>query len=229
MGATLQQFLARVATRQRVVLIGGLAVIAHGYSRPTKDGDAWLDPLGSPESWARRVRETLREFPETRLWSLAERRALEADELASTAEIDGVFRVHGLNGDLDLFYRPNGLQCADFEAVWQRGAPWAEEVRVMDALDLLLTKESTGRDQDQKDVFHLEGIVRRGFGERLLAATPAEARAIFDRYIDHVVAEQALKNPDPAVRALAREVLEELAAQGDPFARDLLEKLARES
>ena len=40
MAATLQQFLARAATRQRVVEIGGLAVIAPGLSRPTKDGNA---------------------------------------------------------------------------------------------------------------------------------------------------------------------------------------------
>lgn len=75
MAESLQRFLGRVATRQRVVVLGGLAVIAHGLSRPTKDGDAWVDPLDSPEAWARRVKETLGESPDTTLWSLAEHRA----------------------------------------------------------------------------------------------------------------------------------------------------------
>jgi hypothetical protein len=123
---------------------------------------------------------------------------------------------------LDLFYRPNGLACAEFDEVWKRAARWADEVRVMEPLDLLLTKENTGREQDQQDIFHLEGIIRRNLGDRLATATAAEAREIFDRYIDHVVAGRALANPDPAVQLMAREVLEELAGQGDPFSRDLL-------
>ncbi len=222
MAATLQQFLARVATRQRVVVIGGLAVIAHGYSRPTKDGDAWLDPLDSAAEWTARLRETLADFPESELWSLAERRIAQRDDLEEIATIDGVVRVTGLVTDLDLFYRPNGLERADFDAVWERASVWAEEVRVVDPLDLIVTKDGTGRDQDQLDISFLEAKLRNDLGSRLKTATPAEAEAIFARYADHVVAAKALENLDPAVQALARKILEEFAAQGDPFARDAL-------
>ena len=216
MAASLQQFLARVACRQRAVVIGGLAVIAHGLSRPTKDGDAWLDPLDSPGAWATRLRETLGEFPETGLWSLAERCIAQTENLEEIATIDGVVCVTGLVADLDLFYRPNGLECADFDAVW------ADEVRVVDPLDLIVTKDGTGRDQDQLDIAFLEAKLRADLGGRLKTATLPEAEAIFARYTDHFVAAKALENPDPAVQALAREILEDLAAQGDPFSRDVL-------
>ena len=223
MAATLQQFLARAATRQRVVVIGGLAVIAHGLSRPTKDGDAWLDPLESAAAWTVRLRETLAEFPGTTLWSLAERRVAQPEELEEIATLDGVVRVCGLNTDLDIFYKPNGLDCAEFSAVWERALPWAEAVRVMEPVDLILTKEGTGRQRDRTDISHLEGRLHTELGGRLSTATRAEAEAIFARFVDHAVAARALENPDPAVQALAREILTELAAQGDPFARDALE------
>lgn len=66
------------------------------------------------------------------------------EELKEIATIDGVIRISGLIADLDLFYRPNGLECADFDAVWQRASAWAEEVRVVDPLDLIVTKDGTG-------------------------------------------------------------------------------------
>jgi hypothetical protein len=225
MAATFQQFLARVATRQRVVLIGGLAVIAHGYSRPTKDGDAWLDPLDSPEAWAAALRATLAEFDGLSLWSLAERRTLDPIELSEAVAIDGVIRVAGLSADLDLFRKPNLLACEDFDPVWSRAAIWADEVRLIDAIDLILTKENTGREQDHQDIRFLEDCVRREFRARLAGATLAEARALFARYTDHVVCEAALTNPDPAVQALGREILRELAGQGDWFSREILARL----
>lgn len=225
MAATFQQFLARATTRQRVVLLGGLAVIAHGYSRPKKSGDAWLEPLASAEAWSSAVRATLAEFDGLRLWSLAERRYLEQDELTEAIAIDGVVRVSGLNADLDLFRKPNVLECEDFDAVWQHAQTWADEVRVMDAVDLILTKENTGRNQDTEDIRFLEGKIHTNFGARLAVGSLEEARALFARYTDHVVCEHALRNPDPAVQALAREVLEELVAQGDWFSHDVLARL----
>ena len=40
--------------------------------------------------------------------------------------------------------------------------------------------------------------------------------------IDHVAAMRALKNPNPDVQSLARSILRELAAEGDPFASKAL-------
>ena len=225
MAATLQQFLARVATRQRVVVLGGLAVIAHGYSRPTKDGDAWLEPLASPEAWAEDLEKVLGEFPDVTLWSLAERRTLAPTEIAATITQDGVLRVSGLAADLDLFRKPNGLECEQFETVWQHATAWADEVRVMDPIDLILTKDATGREQDAQDVFYLELKIRSDLGARLAVATPEEAEAIFARYVDHAICERALANPHAAVRERAKALLAELAESGDWFARDILAQL----
>lgn len=222
MAATLQQFLGRVATRQRAVLLGGLAVIAHGLSRRTKDGDAWLDPLGSPEEWANTLRATLAEFEGLRFWSLAERRSFAPDELAEQIATDGVVRLTGLVADLDLFRKPNGLELEDFDAVWRQAEPWADGVRVMDPVHLILSKADTGRAQDVQDVFFLELKIRADLGARLTVATLEEARGILARYRDYAVCESALANPDPAVRTLAREGLEEMAAQGDWYSRDVL-------
>jgi hypothetical protein len=224
MAATLQQFLAHAATRQRVVVLGGLAVIAHGLSRPTKDGDAWLEPLGSPDEWAEALRATLHAFEGVTLWSLGERRSLREHEIVETIRLDGVLRVQGLSADLDLFRKPNVLELEDFDAVWEQATCWTDEVRVMDPIDLILTKQGTGRDQDAQDVIFLELRVRRDLGARLAVATPEEADAIFARYVDHVVCERALANPHPAVRAQARALLTELAESGDWFARDVLAK-----
>jgi hypothetical protein len=43
MAITAQQFIDRLTENHRVVLIGGLAVIGHGYNRPTRDVDIWLE------------------------------------------------------------------------------------------------------------------------------------------------------------------------------------------
>jgi hypothetical protein len=45
MEKTVEQFIEQLAIRARVLMIGGLAVIAHGLSRATKDADIWLEPL----------------------------------------------------------------------------------------------------------------------------------------------------------------------------------------
>ena len=52
MGAKANDFITRLASTHRVVTIGGLAVIAHGRNRPTKDADVWLEPFSSPHEWA---------------------------------------------------------------------------------------------------------------------------------------------------------------------------------
>jgi hypothetical protein len=41
-------FIRQLTRQHRVVVLGGLAVIAHGLSRSTYDGDVWLDPMTKP-------------------------------------------------------------------------------------------------------------------------------------------------------------------------------------
>lgn len=38
-----EDIVARLAAEKRVVVMGALAVIAHGLLRATKDADVWLD------------------------------------------------------------------------------------------------------------------------------------------------------------------------------------------
>lgn len=42
-------FVRRLTQSHRVVVLGVLAVIAHGLSRSTYDGDIWLEPMASVE------------------------------------------------------------------------------------------------------------------------------------------------------------------------------------
>ncbi len=42
MGTTTGEFITALAADHRVLVIGGLAVIAHGFNRPTQDADVWL-------------------------------------------------------------------------------------------------------------------------------------------------------------------------------------------
>jgi hypothetical protein len=92
----------------------------------------------------------------------------------------------------------------------------------MNELHLIVTKAETGRTQDQNDILFLEAKVRRDMSAALLTATPDQANALFDRYIDHAVLTAALTNPHETVRARALTLLQDLAASGDPFARDAI-------
>ena len=224
MGAPkLDAFLHALTGERRVLLLGGLAIIAHGLSRATKDADIWLEPMESAGAWADLLFATTAHFPETRIarppgWAVMESR----EEVAIAADETGMVRVLGLECPLDIFRRPNEFEEAAFDDVWNRAAEKEDGVRLPDAADLLASKHDTGRDRDAEDIHFLEAKLRRISGDALLTASRAEAEAIFARYVDHAVAARALENPDLAVQALARELLGELAAQGDPFARDAL-------
>lgn len=224
MGAPkLDAFLHALTGERRVLLLGGLAIIAHGLSRATKDADIWLEPMESAGAWADLLFAATAHFPETRIarppgWAVMESR----EEVAIAADETGMVRVLGLECPLDIFRRPNEFEEAAFDDVWNRAAEKEDGVRLPDAADLLVSKHDTGRDRDAEDIHFLEAKLRRISGDALLTASRAEAEAIFARYVDHAVAARALENPDLAVQALARELLGELAAQGDPFARDAL-------
>lgn len=75
-------FTRELASRHRVILLGGMAIIAHGFSRPTKDSDIWLEPFGSAAEWTEKCLAVMTKFPGSFVWSLAERRRLETfDEI----------------------------------------------------------------------------------------------------------------------------------------------------
>ena len=223
---TAPPFVRSLAAEYRVLLLGGLAVIHHGLSRLTKDADVWLDPLDSPKAWSDVLLGLLPGFPESYLWDLSRRTRIPPDELAEVIEAVGVIRVGGLESDLDVFRRPNNLQLTDFDQAWSDSVPIGEEpFRVMDDVDLIVTKENTLREGDRHDITFLEGRIRGRLAPLLAQCPPEQARAVFARYADHVTCEAALKNPHPEVRAIAIETLREFAAAQNPFAREILQSL----
>lgn len=222
MEARFEDFVDHLAQQRRVIVLDGLAVISHGLSRPTKDADIWLEPLATPSEWATHLRQTLAAFPTSFAYCLTERRNIRPDEIDSIIESDRVLRIKGLTPDLDIFRIPNNIEQDQFDEIWNECQPTDSSVRVMNDLHLIVTKAETGRTQDQNDILFLEAKVRRDMSAALLTATPDQANALFDRYIDHAVLTAALTNPHETVRARALTLLQDLAASGDPFARDAI-------
>lgn len=221
--ARLDRFMRRLAAERRVVLLGGLAVIAHGYSRSTHDADVWLEPMSSPAEWAGFVDGIAAWEPGLRLVRLPYWQAVaDVAELAAVADEIGMVRLLGLECPLDLFRRPNELEENAFEQVWAGSSRSEDGTFLPHPVDVLLSKDDSGRGKDFGDQRFLEEKIRAEWSAKLIGATTAEAEALLARYADHAVCAAALQNPDPAVQALARGLLEEMAAQGDWFSRDVL-------
>jgi hypothetical protein len=144
-------FIRELAARHRVILLGGMAVIAHGFSRQTKDFNIWLEPLGSVQEWAAMLLATVHIFPEAKLWSLAQRRELADAELAAEAEDFGVVRINGFALPVDVFRKPNEMKPEDFERVWAATRRMDDKVALPNEIDLYVTKANTDREHDWQD------------------------------------------------------------------------------
>lgn len=218
----LSAFLGQLCNHHRVIVLGGLGVIGHGLSRSTKDADIWLDPLASPQLWADALLDAVSKFTGLTIHGLPAWYLVSPEDLPTVIDEVGVVRINGLSCPLDIFRRPNNMEESDFETAFRYSTPDEDGTFLMSALDLIVTKEETGRDRDRSDILFLEAKVRRDMSAALLTATPEQADALFDRYIDHAVLIAALSNPHDTVRARAHSLLQDLAASGDPFARDAL-------
>lgn len=107
----------------------------------------------------------------------------------------------------------------------QGAIPLDDGTRIPDAIDLLVTKQSTGRDKDLMDIAFLEAKAEREYLEKLPTASAAQAVEMLERFLTPKLAEVALRHPEQSVRDLALRFLQEQAEDGDPFARDILESL----
>lgn len=215
-------FIRRLASMHRVMLLGGMAVIAHGRSRHTKDFDIWLDPAGSVSEWTQNLTRVLEEFPASYVWSLAEKRRLELGEIAADVEDFGVIRVGGLELPVDVFRKPNELETTDFDPVWSRATVREDGVALPQELDLYVTKMNTGREHDGDDAGFLIGLVKKRFAGRLPICDMTEAKDLLDRFLDPEVLGFAQTNPNADVRQYVVSLLREFEAEGDPFSRDIL-------
>lgn len=126
----------------RYLLIGGYAVGVHGYSRPTRDIDLWIEI--APEN-AGRVSQALVDFafppgdvpPETFL------------------EAHRVFRFGRDPWRVELMTSPSGI---DFELCWRDRAIWHVddlEIPVIDLKHLRQNKQASGRLKDLADLAEL--------------------------------------------------------------------------
>lgn len=212
-----------LAANYRVVTLGGVAVITHGLSRNTHDLDVWLDPMDSPDLWSSAVQSALAESPGLTVTDIGSFSAVEKADFSGIIEHDGVVRISGLDRPLDIFRRPNEMEVSGFEEVWNRATPLEDGTRLPDVVDLLITKQDTGRAKDTYDIQFLEGKAEEMYLARLPQARPDEALEMLSRFLNPKVADAAARHPDPKVRETGLNFLRELAAEGDPFARDLLE------
>jgi len=218
------QIIESLAAEHRVLVLGGMAVIAHGLSRTTDDADIWLEPMHSISAWCDVVRDALGDFQEVYFFDVSQHRKISPAGLPHTIDTAGMVRVGGLDRYLDIFYQPNQLDVEDFDTAWNFATLGLGKARVMDESFLMATKTDTARPSDQDDVSFLEKKLRKEISSRLATCTPSEATLLFSRYLDHATCEAALTNPEPAVRELGLSGLRELAAGGNPFAIEALKK-----
>ena len=214
-----------LAARHRVVMLGGLAVISHGHARPTFDADIWLDPNLSPSAWADAAWSLTVHNPGLRFVSIGSLLEISRNQLADVILRDGVVRMMGANQPLDIFRDPNEIDMTSFDEVWSRAQALDDGTRLPDAVDLLLSKQDTGRDKDLQDIAFLEAKIEREYLEKLPHARENEAIQMLNRFLTPKVAEAALSHPSSSVRDLGMRFLHELADEGNPFAAEILRKL----
>ena len=227
MGITADRFIEILAVRHRVLLLGGLAIIAHGLDRMTKDVDIWLDPMADESVWSEALINALGKAPRARPYDLALKQVITVSGMPQVLAACGVIRIIGLDRPVDVFRKPNNLETVDFEEVWRHASISLGNIRVMDEIDMLLTKEGTQRVQDIADTSFLENKVHMCYERVLPCCSYDDAEKMFARYADAQVCEFALRNPDKRVRALAMKMLDYLAKDGNPYACEIFERYTK--
>lgn len=212
---TSEGLIQRLASKRRVLALGGLAVISHGLGRNTHDADIWVEPMCSPEAWTSFVGPLVYSTPSAQPVAISVWEPIPEKDLEAVISRDGVFRVNGLDRPIDIFRNPNELPIEEFESAWMRAKPLRDGTRLPDEIDLLMTKQLTARDKDVMDIAFLENKAERRYLAELPATTEDRAVEMLERFLTPKIAETAL----------AMSYLRELAADGDPFAADILKNL----
>ncbi len=217
------RFLSQVTASKRVVILGGLAVIAHGLSRSTDVADIWLEPMSDSKEWCRYLETLCDAFGDLTIHRLPGWTPVSGNELTDAIEETGILRIMGLDLPLDIFRTPNEFEADQFDEVFERGTTHRDGTTLPHPIDLIVTKSNTNRDKDHIDVAHLESLTRAEYLSKLPTATFEEASFMLERYAEWRVLESALTNPSPEVQELAIRMLREFAEAGDPFSKDILE------
>jgi hypothetical protein len=222
MVATAQEFINTLSERHKVIVIGGLAVIAHGLNRPTKDADIWLEPMDSASRWTAAIEEACQRFSGLTIHTLPGWRAVSGRAITEAAEEIGMVRIMGLDCPVDIFREPNEFAASSFEDVLSRCTLNSDSTWLPDPIDLAISKDLTNRDKDAHDILFLEAKARKRWLEILPTATREEAESLFARFVDWQTCQAAMRNPEQAVRELAIGYLREFAREGDPFSQAIL-------
>ena len=227
---TAPEALAFLARERRTVLLGGAAVILHGMNRSTKDFDIWMDPHPDADAWAAPIAHLLEQDPSLCLLRIAPLPQLwnpvTVEKLSGVASEDRLIRIAGTNRPIDVFYIPNELEAADFEGVWQRGKALEHGIRLMEEIDLIVTKQLTNRPNDRTDIRFLQDKIEAAYRDRLRTCSAEEAQEMLARFATPEIAAFAVKEASDAdVRSLGWKLLDEMRQAGDPFAEDLIREI----
>lgn len=222
MGTSTDQFLSQITSSKRVVVLGGLAVIAHGLSRSTDDADIWLEPMSDAKEWCRFLEMQCATFGGLTIHRPPSWLQVSGEQLPDAIDETSFLRIAGLDCPLDVFRRPNEFEISQFNEVFDRGTKHRDGTTLPHPVDLIVTKSFTNRDKDFADVAHLESVTRADYFSKLPTATLEEAEFMLGRYADWQVLQSALSNPSAEVKELAISMLKEFAEAGDPFSKDIL-------
>lgn len=141
-----QDFIAALNNcKVEYILVGGYAVILHGYNRTTGDMDIWVNPTSENYS---RLEAAFSSFG----MSVFD---MTADKFLSAAQYD-VFTFGRPPVSIDILTQVSGIT---FDAVFPR-AEWfiisdSLSVRALRLSDLLDAKKAAGRTKDLDDLDHL--------------------------------------------------------------------------
>ena len=137
------------------VVIGGVAVIAHGYERNTKDLDICYSPDGANLEALGGVLVDLG----ARLRGIEEEIPFVPD--ARTLRRTQILTLDTRDGGLDLLVDPDGAPGYNaLKAHAERINFDGHEIHIASIADLLAMKRAAGRPQDQADIEALDAIRR---------------------------------------------------------------------
>lgn len=198
-----EKLVRKLCEKNRVILLGGMAMLAHGFARFTRDVDIWLDPTGGLEFWARALASAVEPFRRAKFLNARTKEEVPASEIQGLVETEEMIRITGLDMDVDVFFRPNNLKSEDFNLIWERSVEKEKGLKIPDEIDLGLTKLGTGRIQDRIDIEWLDAKIIPVLSNKLESCSLNEAEVVFSRITSIPLLNSAMKNPNPLVRSLA--------------------------
>lgn len=224
-----RHFIRDLAAQRRVLVLGGLALTLHGSTRTTQDVDLWLEPLDSVSLWADAVKNVILSadgVSAARGTSSGAFVSIGLDEIATAVAHDRFIRILGLEEPVDLFSIPRNCEREDFNEFWGRGRQLDDGTRLMDPIDLVITKLDTGREQDANDIAFLQKKIERQYEGALISCSLDECRRLLDRFATPDIAYfAATKAKNRDVCAFGKRLLNEMARDGDPYAVEFEDKL----